>query len=329
MILPNSVPGGFPLIAQNRLPLIASRFSNGVSFDGANNRVADCVFVSAPGTGDFCYEGFGRTSDASGTRTLLDTQPFTSSSAGIWIGTNVGQIRVWTSGAYLGPGPAYPINFLFHWAVTRSGTSLRIFVNGTLGATFTLSANLTNTRVNVGATSGASSNWLGDEDEIRITNGNSRYTANFTAPSAAFGENTTDDPLWNNVVALWHMDAYAAATVKGVAPVLGRFQQFAPPAFSRAGFSVMPLLFKRDYGGRGRVYGTVKIKAVTPIPVARKVRLIRDIDGVCLEEKMSDPVTGFYEFIGYDLAQKYTVLTYDHTNNYRAVVADNLTPEAM
>jgi hypothetical protein len=79
--------------------------------------------------------------------------------------------------------------------------------------------------------------------------------------------------------------------------------------------------------GRGRVRGTVKVTPNTP--VYRKVRLIREHDGVVIREQFSHPVTGSYDFKFIDELQKWTVVSYDYEKLYRAVIADNLTPELM
>jgi len=73
-----------------------------------------------------------------------------------------------------------------HIAVTRLGTSLRIFINGTqLSSTVTNSTNW-GAITRIGAIdSGGSQNFLGYIDDLRITRF-ARYTANFTAPTLTF-----------------------------------------------------------------------------------------------------------------------------------------------
>lgn len=92
-----------------------------------------------------------------------------------------------------------------------------------------------------------------------------------------------------------------------------------------------PLIFGKDteYGGDGRIAGTTKIKGSPDYPTRVRVRLFRDVDGVCIRETWSDAETGEYEFAYIDAAQRYTVVCYDHTRAFRAVIADNLLPEAM
>jgi len=90
----------------------------------------------------------------------------------------------------------------------------------------------------------------------------------------------------------------------------------------------LPLAWRNAYqGGNGRVAGTVKIKGSPNTPVQRKVRLIDEFTGLLIREVFSDPVTGAYEFLYVSRDHKYTVVSYDYANNFRAVLADNITAE--
>ena len=80
-----------------------------------------------------------------------------------------------------------------------------------------------------------------------------------------------------------------------------------------------------EHGGDGLISGTVKVKgAPDNVPVSRKVRLLRDVDALCIRETWSDPVTGAYTFAEIDRTVSYTVLSYDYTESFRAVVADRV-----
>jgi hypothetical protein len=70
-----------------------------------------------------------------------------------------------------------------HLALTRSGSTLRLFGGGTLYATATHSSTLTPTTV---MGSGSAVFFDGYMDDLRITKGVARYTASFTAPTAPF-----------------------------------------------------------------------------------------------------------------------------------------------
>ncbi len=96
-----------------------------------------------------------------------------------------------------------------------------------------------------------------------------------------------------------------------------------------------PVLGRGDYTnphlgkGIGRIFGTTKIDGTPDAPVSRRVRLLRDHDGMLIRETWSNPLTGAYEFLWLDEAHTYTALAYDHTENYRAVVADRIIPDLI
>lgn len=84
---------------------------------------------------------------------------------------------------------------------------------------------------------------------------------------------------------------------------------------------------KQDGGGY-HLSGTVKVDGTPDIPVSRRVLLL-DHDGARpVREQWSDPITGAYDFR--NIANKpYFVIAFDHTNNFRAVIADRVLPEPM
>jgi hypothetical protein len=100
---------------------------------------------------------------------------YASNNTSSWVVNNVGTATIsqntWT-----------------HVAVTRSGSTFTVWVNGTSSGTATSSLILMNqtVRTTVGANENGSLPWLGYIDDLRITKGFARYTTNFTPPTAAF-----------------------------------------------------------------------------------------------------------------------------------------------
>jgi hypothetical protein len=82
-----------------------------------------------------------------------------------------------------------------------------------------------------------------------------------------------------------------------------------------------------EFGGKGTIYGTTKIKGTPDTPTKARVRLLRDRDGLLARETWSDPATGAYSFTEIDTAQKFTVLAQDLNGAFRPVAASQLTPE--
>lgn len=77
-----------------------------------------------------------------------------------------------------------------HVALTRSSNTVRLFLNGVVEATTTVSGSIT-TGQSATAYMGADAPTLGERyagfiDDFRVTNGVARYTSNFTPPTAAF-----------------------------------------------------------------------------------------------------------------------------------------------
>ncbi len=116
------------------------------------------VFASGPGTNDL-FVSF----DTNGNFLRLTNQ------ATVFAVTGTIALTTWT-----------------HIAVVRSGSSSKIYVDGTGGTAVTCTTNFTATAPSVGASNTGTNPMNGFIDDLRITKGVARYTANFTAPTAAF-----------------------------------------------------------------------------------------------------------------------------------------------
>lgn len=84
---------------------------------------------------------------------------------------------------------AIPVGVWTHVAAARQINVLRVFVGGVLDGTFALTQNgFTNVggSLIVGADNGFGQVMNGFLDDLRITNGVARYTANFTPPAEEF-----------------------------------------------------------------------------------------------------------------------------------------------
>ena len=74
-----------------------------------------------------------------------------------------------------------------HLAVTRSGSSLRLFVNGTqLGSTLSNSTNFTDNQLKIGYYYNSDYAINAKVDEFRVTKGIARNTAGFTPYDGPF-----------------------------------------------------------------------------------------------------------------------------------------------
>lgn len=98
---------------------------------------------------------------------------------------------------------ALALNDWNHVALVRNGDVFTAYLNGVSAVSYTISAgaslfNATNS-ITVGGSSTGGQFFNGFIDDLRITKGIARYTANFTPPTAELPANVTDDPSYNSV----------------------------------------------------------------------------------------------------------------------------------
>lgn len=97
-------------------------------------------------------------------------------------------ITLYTDGGSTTRNPDFVINTWYHIAITRSGTDLRLFVDGTqVGATITNSANMDDNAgfraLGYDSLNFEITGWM---DEVRFVVGTAVWTGNFTPPTAAY-----------------------------------------------------------------------------------------------------------------------------------------------
>jgi hypothetical protein len=154
-------------------------------FDGSGDRLETTTGLTPlqMGTGDFTVEAFIRpTSSVAGYKGLIGI----TSSYVETLYILSGQLVWYNSGAAAG---TIAVDTWYHVAVSRQGTSLRVFIDGNLVDTSTNSVDITNfgARFTAGDSGyRANENFQGWMDELRITKGISRYNATFTPPTAPF-----------------------------------------------------------------------------------------------------------------------------------------------
>lgn len=154
------------------------------------------------GTGDFTVEYFVYATSWSSSPTIVDLRSSNPSSGGyadyystagkfnLYWGTTT----VYTSAATLG------LNQWHHIAVSRSGSTVRVFVNGVLDGTFTNAFNFTDSNCRIGANTNATpAGIVGYLSDTRIVKGTAVYTSAFTPPTAPLTAITNTSLLLNTV----------------------------------------------------------------------------------------------------------------------------------
>lgn len=219
---------------------------------------------------------------------------------------------------------ALTVNTWTHIAMVRNGTNGEVFIDGlsrgTIAGLNTPAASAQDLRIGVWDYS-ANSEWLdGCIDDLRITKGVARYTGAFTPPTTPFSDNSGGGNGYTPVARPLGVDA---------PPSVPQITLFTPPEFTVATPPDVVAIDGED-GGWHRIVGTVKEKNLPAnTPLARKVQLYHQTSGRLVRETWSAPGNGSYSFNEIHGGQPYFVVAFDHTGTYRAVIADNLLPEAM
>lgn len=151
------------------------------------------IFTSAtagtgPGTGDFTYECWVYRTRTVTSEVLICARNATASSFGNVLAIRSGALAYSNGSAWLATSIQVPLNQWSHVAACRASGTLRLFIDGVSG----LQTSLANSypapdTINIGSYDNSTvETFAGSIDEVRLTNGVARYTANFTPPSAPF-----------------------------------------------------------------------------------------------------------------------------------------------
>jgi hypothetical protein len=156
-------------------------------FSGDKGLVSEPSSQFAFGTSDFTIEAWVRPQSTAQYQQIFSTRPSTAGDANAISLTLVNGTSVTAySNGFLTSGGALQINAgFYHVALTRQGSSLRLFVNGQqVGSTATNTQNFTKELAGVGAHQNGTEPLNAIIDDLRITKGVARYTKNFTPPPA-------------------------------------------------------------------------------------------------------------------------------------------------
>lgn len=170
------------------------------------------------GTGDFTIEFWFRTTTVSPSFQILWDQRTTVGAELVpTIYLAGSSLRYRVAGSDIITGPTVSVDTWYHVAVCRAGGFTRLFVNGVQqGGTVSDGFNYAISPAHIGA-AGHSPNdaqLIGWIDEVRVTKGVARYTANFSVPDTQFPpeEEATPDPYFANVTSLIHFDGTNGST---------------------------------------------------------------------------------------------------------------------
>ena len=169
------------MVAQNKYG------GSSMYFDGTGDYLLmDGSTDFAFGTGDFTIELWMYMTAGAGTnRTVYDSRPSTGGMAITAHTTNV--LNFYNGADRLGT-TTLSLNTWYHIAISRSGGTVRGFVNGVqdISVSDAASYGSSTSRPIIGMDNGSANLFTGYIDDFRVTKGYARYVGNFPLPTAAF-----------------------------------------------------------------------------------------------------------------------------------------------
>jgi hypothetical protein len=165
------------------LPTTVATYGSGY-FDGTGDYLtAPSNSAFAFGTGDFTVECWAYFTSVANFPTLTDSRATTSSTAGFNLGLSTAKVQLYTTSQLLIGSTTLVANTWYHIAVTRSGTTLKIWLNGVQDATVSNSTNWSDTTLLLGSTPTPTNYMTGYMTDTRLVKGTAVYSATFTPPT--------------------------------------------------------------------------------------------------------------------------------------------------
>jgi hypothetical protein len=184
-----SMQNNLETVGDAKISTAVKKYNNAsLYFDGTGDYLKSPLNPGfAFGTGNFTIEAWVYVISYAGTCAVLDTRTSGNEATGvIFYITATGMLSIYNSAALVTASTALTVNTWNHVAVTRNSTTVNLWLNGVSVGSGTVSTNFTQQNGYVGAAYTGSANLMnGYIDDLRITNGVARYTANFTAPTSA------------------------------------------------------------------------------------------------------------------------------------------------
>lgn len=204
------------------------------------------------GTGDFTVEGFFYFDTVTGVQSLFDFRSGADTDVGLYLNVDAGVPKVYINGATVLTGSiTLTTSTWYHIALSRTGTTMKIFVNGIEEATGTVSTDLATAKpFLIGTKWNAAAEFLdGNIDEVRITKGSGRYTSGFGAVTSAFVSDT-------NTVLLLHFNN-ADDSSETITDDATQSQDLRFSGGATANF--VTLADKTDFGGEVRAIASANV----------------------------------------------------------------------
>ena len=188
-IYDNAAKNDLVTVGNAQISTSVKKYGTGsIAFDGSGDYLSNTTAaVTNFGTGAFTVEYWVYPTATNGTYQQHVGSAQTSTGFACGMLSSGGTVYGTTISTGFDTSVAFTLNTWQHIAWVRSGTTLTAYKNGTSVGTFTVSTNFNEVGVGIGAQpNGAFITTACYIDDLRITKGVARYTANFTPPTEAF-----------------------------------------------------------------------------------------------------------------------------------------------
>jgi len=172
-------------------------------FDGSGDFLTATLTSQAPGTGNFTYQFWVYPLDNTAV-SLFDTRAANNNTTGFTLLINgSSQLAAYTSTTVLTGSGTVPLNAWSFVTVTRSGSTLTIYLNGTSQGTATFTNNLTDTAMRMGQYVDGTGTYTGYISGFKYVKGSADSATTPTAPPTAtsgtqFLTNFTNANIFDN-----------------------------------------------------------------------------------------------------------------------------------
>jgi hypothetical protein len=172
-------------VGGTRVTTATSKYSGSSLYFNGSSNLKGQVGINSLGTGNFTIEMWIYPESAVGYQCVLqivNTPPY------IFLGINTGSTGtpfMWNDANVIVGSQNFVINAWQHWAIVRNNGTVTMYLNGNSIGSAVYSGNLVDNGTFIGTNNGGAQGFTGHIDDLRITKGVARYTANFTPPTAA------------------------------------------------------------------------------------------------------------------------------------------------
>jgi hypothetical protein len=196
-IFDNAMMNDLQTVGNAQISTSVKKYGTGsLAFDGTGDYLfAPNIAANSFRTSNYTLEFWVYATSWSTTPVLLEYgRPTTGNSPGLefYISTTGGKLDVYggpITGSLIASYSSISTTTWTHVALTRASGTTRLFINGTQsGSSVDDTTDYTQAGVFIGAYINGTLSLNGYIDDLRVTKGYARYTANFTAPTAAFSD---------------------------------------------------------------------------------------------------------------------------------------------